>query len=29
MERYYFALPREDVLRSPALLCGMSIKTTF
>jgi len=26
MERYYFALPREDVLRSPALLCGMSIQ---
>lgn len=29
MERYYFALPREDVLRSPALLCGMSMLTAL
>lgn len=29
MERYYFALPREDVMRSPALLCGMSMLTAL
>lgn len=27
MEQYYYALPREDVLRSPALMCGMSMLT--
>lgn len=25
MEHYYFALPKETILRSPALLCGMSM----
>lgn len=29
MEQYYFALPREDVLRSPALMCGMSMLTAL
>ncbi|MEG1968316.1 MAG: helix-turn-helix transcriptional regulator, partial [Clostridia bacterium] len=29
MEDYYYALPREEVLRSPALLCGMSMVTSL
>lgn len=29
MERYYFALPREEILRSPALMCGMSMLTSL
>jgi LuxR family maltose regulon positive regulatory protein len=29
MEDYYYALPREEVLRSPALMCGMSMLTSL
>ena len=29
MERYYFALPREEILRSPSLMCGMSMLTSM
>ncbi|MDD3164610.1 MAG: LuxR C-terminal-related transcriptional regulator [Oscillospiraceae bacterium] len=29
LEEYYYALPREEVLRSPALLCGMSMVTAL
>lgn len=29
MERYYYAMPREDVLRSPVLMCGMSMLTAM
>ncbi|MCI2047286.1 MAG: LuxR C-terminal-related transcriptional regulator [Faecalibacterium sp.] len=29
MENYYYALPREEVLRSPALMCGMSMVTSL
>jgi len=25
MQNYYFALPREEILRSPVLICGMSM----
>ena len=25
LQEYYFALPREQILRSPALMCGMSL----
>ncbi len=25
MEHYYFSLPKEEILRSPALMCGMSM----
>jgi LuxR family maltose regulon positive regulatory protein len=29
MQDYYFALPRETVLRSPSLMCGMSMLTAL
>lgn len=29
MEHYYFALPREEILRSPSLMCGMSMLTSM
>lgn len=29
MQDYYFALPREEVLRSPSLICGMSMLTAM
>ncbi len=29
MEQYYYAMPREEVLQSPALLCGMSMLTSL
>jgi len=29
MQDYYFALPQEEVLRSPALMCGMSMLTAM
>lgn len=29
MEKYYYAMPREEVLQSPALLCGMSMLTSL
>ena len=29
MQDYYFALPREKILRSPALMCGMSMLTAL
>lgn len=29
MEKYYYALPREEILRSPALMCGMSMLTAM
>ncbi|MDD3229827.1 MAG: LuxR C-terminal-related transcriptional regulator [Oscillospiraceae bacterium] len=29
MERYYYAMPRAEVLQSPALLCGMSMLTSL
>lgn len=29
MEKYYFALPREEILRSPALICGMSMLSSM
>ena len=29
MEKYYFALPREEILRSPSLMCGMSMLTAM
>ena len=29
MAQYYFALPREEILRSPSLMCGMSMLTSM
>ena len=29
MENYYFALPREEIIQSPALMCGMSMLTSM
>lgn len=29
MEQYYYAMPREEVLQSPTLLCGMSMLTSL
>lgn len=29
LEKYYYAIPKEDVLRSPALMCGMSMLTAL
>ncbi|MCI2056648.1 MAG: LuxR C-terminal-related transcriptional regulator [Oscillibacter sp.] len=29
MERYYYAMPEEEILRSPSLLCGMSMLTAM
>ncbi|MDD4849562.1 MAG: LuxR C-terminal-related transcriptional regulator [Gemmiger sp.] len=29
MEKYYYAMPREEVLQSPTLLCGMSMLTSL
>lgn len=29
MEDYYFALPREEIIQSPALMCGMSMLTSL
>ena len=29
MERYYFALPQEEILKSPSLMCGMSMLTAM
>lgn len=29
MMRYYFALPKEGILRSPTLMCGMSMMTSL
>jgi LuxR family maltose regulon positive regulatory protein len=29
LQDYYFALPREEILRSPALMCGMSMLTAL
>lgn len=29
LQSYYFALPREDILKSPSLLCGMSMLTAM
>lgn len=29
MQDYYFALPREEILRSPSLMCGMSMLTAM
>ena len=29
LQNYYFALPDEDILKSPALICGMSMLTSL
>lgn len=29
MEKYYYAIPKEEILRSPALMCGMSMLTSL
>lgn len=29
MEQYYYELPREEILRSPSLMCGMSMLTSM
>lgn len=29
MQNYYFALPREEILKSPPLMCGMSMLTAM
>lgn len=29
MQDYYFSLPREEILRSPSLMCGMSMLTAM
>ncbi|MCI2057369.1 MAG: LuxR C-terminal-related transcriptional regulator [Oscillibacter sp.] len=29
MERYYYAMPEEEILRSPSLMCGMSMLTAM
>ncbi len=29
MEKYYCALPREEIIQSPALMCGMSMLTSM
>jgi len=29
MQNYYFALPREEILKSPSLMCGMSMLTAM
>ncbi len=29
MEQYYFSMPRQDILRSPTLMCGMSMLTAM
>ena len=29
MEKYYYAIPKEEILRSPSLMCGMSMLTSL